>query len=1480
MKSIKSKVLVSLLAFALAVTSVGVPSVSAEAATNKKAVKSVTLKVKNKKVNKKTTTLQVGKTLTVKTTVNPSSAKKSISYKTSNKKIATVSKKGKVKGIKAGTAKITVTVTGKNKKKKSAWFKVKVTKKSTAKATPKPTAPQEVAVTKVTLSASATTIAAGQTAQVYADIQPTNATNKSLTYTSSDETVATITNTGIVTALKDGEATITATAANGVKGTLKITVKTVQPTSMSLNVSTLDLAVGGTSVLSTVFVPANTTERNVVWSSSEESVAKVDNNGTVTATGEGTATITATSENGLIARCTVNVKAKTNDNTNGVTISVANSLKAYENTVFTGNNADVKVRVYKDGKPVGNTDVTLKMEHKSADNYWYISNNQSTTSTVKTDSQGIASFTISLMPGCDFNATDGVMGGYLLTATATGASTTAQAPLTFARFTVGSKYGHEIVDIESDEYCFSNITVNNVLTDLVQGENAAAAGEPETKTIERRMINENSENELIGTSEYVVSQQSSTLGTADHAVTFNAAPLIEYPEVITGTDDDNYMRYVNYTSGEYDIYDTTQSTYIKEVPTNLNWAKLQFGSVSVSQHAALKIDVFANYDENGKPIGDAIASYAIIGEHLESDFGFQIPIQKLASEAGVEDFLLIKVYIQTEGQVDLDKAKLGFTLDYIGGNYVGTSKYKEISEPYEEASIEWMKVNAPGTDDDSILTASYQSKVKMTEAEALAYGIDTTNKDSNYFKATVEYKIPNYPHIGDAYVTVTKQNKEVEYFMIPTYTDNNENKLMTSVKAYRASDEEALNYVGTMTSDDYTVTVNSEKSGVTEVYGYLTVPELNYLTKEERRLFAYVNWAPNPEEKERPVTDFYALVGQTITIDALVTDNNGNKKSDEEVSFYLNRDLDDEVKLTKDTLVSGVTITNDSSKFDDTKYTVKTDATGVAHITFRSDSYANGIFVKDLSAKCPGYNVTISVDGVEATYAKLYWIAPGLSFTDQTEIKAEEAKDQAGAATQVKTTTVSYQQASKEAVQTADESQEKFVGTKWKIGYNFVGYITGSAVASTLEEAEAQNFSNVVISGLGADVNLWKYGTKKTAPNGTEIDAESKKKEDASIKVTSEKVGTDLVEAILDSTTISKEANITFTLLNDAGQVIKTVKNSGKGDTTAHVGLNVPIKWKPADMLYEIIAPSGKNFAVVGEEREDVVYVKVFDSRDNMLDGYEVKWTVKKTDADGNAEDITAEVVEYMGKDGAFDTSKNGLVAIRYKAPKEKCLYEFTATVEGNDTKPMSINYEEKVPSTNDLGMQTAEVDEDTQSIIVTLSDKVNPETILADMFTVMDDTGKLYTVTVDSVNNNVITLKLANGINSNAKYFNVTYNEIVEDLDMGTTACRMVSSGTSPVIMKNGFTVTAYTSALPTIKYNAGTVTATKNTLYDGAYVIFTYGTTVKSVLVTGNTATDAGAAAAEEVVAYTGNVSTAINAEAEAEVVEEVVETEATAE
>lgn len=98
---------------------------TAEAASSK-AVKSVVLKIGDKKVTKKTYTLAKGKTASLKVSVNPSKAKKSVSFKSSNKKIATVSKKGKVTAKKTGTAKLTVTVKGKNGKKKTTYVKVKV----------------------------------------------------------------------------------------------------------------------------------------------------------------------------------------------------------------------------------------------------------------------------------------------------------------------------------------------------------------------------------------------------------------------------------------------------------------------------------------------------------------------------------------------------------------------------------------------------------------------------------------------------------------------------------------------------------------------------------------------------------------------------------------------------------------------------------------------------------------------------------------------------------------------------------------------------------------------------------------------------------------------------------------------------------------------------------------------------------------------------------------------------------------------------------------------------------------------------------------------------------------------------------------------------------------------------------------------------------------------------------------------------------
>lgn len=117
-------------AFALAAVmacSVCVTDITSEAAA--KAVKKVDLKIGKKKVTKKTYTLKAGKTAKITVAVTPAKAKKSVSFKSGKKAVASVSKSGKVTAKKTGTAKITVTVTGKNKKKKSTWLKIKVTKK-------------------------------------------------------------------------------------------------------------------------------------------------------------------------------------------------------------------------------------------------------------------------------------------------------------------------------------------------------------------------------------------------------------------------------------------------------------------------------------------------------------------------------------------------------------------------------------------------------------------------------------------------------------------------------------------------------------------------------------------------------------------------------------------------------------------------------------------------------------------------------------------------------------------------------------------------------------------------------------------------------------------------------------------------------------------------------------------------------------------------------------------------------------------------------------------------------------------------------------------------------------------------------------------------------------------------------------------------------------------------------------------------------
>ncbi len=165
--------------------------------------------------------------------------------------------------------------------------------------------------TGITLNKTALTITEGKTSALTATIAPDNATNKTVTWTSSNTSVATVSG-GTVTAIAPGTATITAKTSNNLTATCSVTVQEdttiVKPTGITLDKSTLTITKGNTAALTATVAPSNATNKTVTWTTSDSSVATVSG-GTVTAVAAGTATITASTFNGKTAKCNVTVEA-------------------------------------------------------------------------------------------------------------------------------------------------------------------------------------------------------------------------------------------------------------------------------------------------------------------------------------------------------------------------------------------------------------------------------------------------------------------------------------------------------------------------------------------------------------------------------------------------------------------------------------------------------------------------------------------------------------------------------------------------------------------------------------------------------------------------------------------------------------------------------------------------------------------------------------------------------------------------------------------------------------------------------------------------------------------------------------------------------------------------------------------------------------------------------------------------------------------
>lgn len=168
---------------------------------------------------------------------------------------------------------------------------------------------EPVSVTGISLSPILLEIIEGDIRTLSVNISPSNADNKSVSWTSTQPAVASV-QEGTVTAHKEGTATIIVTTADGGKTatcTVNVAPSYVAVSEVSLNHSTLELLEGESTTLSATILPEKATNKNVIWTSSDTSVIIVDN-GKVTAIKEGTATITVTTEDGnKSATCEVTV---------------------------------------------------------------------------------------------------------------------------------------------------------------------------------------------------------------------------------------------------------------------------------------------------------------------------------------------------------------------------------------------------------------------------------------------------------------------------------------------------------------------------------------------------------------------------------------------------------------------------------------------------------------------------------------------------------------------------------------------------------------------------------------------------------------------------------------------------------------------------------------------------------------------------------------------------------------------------------------------------------------------------------------------------------------------------------------------------------------------------------------------------------------------------------------------------------------------
>ena len=250
--------------------------------------------------------MRIGDSRALKKEIEPAEAKgRTVEWSSDNPEVATVSKKGVVKAVGSGKAKIKASIESvKDPPTQGVNYDIYEVEVETVKPT------------KISLKPKTLGLAVKEAKSVNVTFTPKDAT-RSLKWSSSDEEVATVDEkTGLITGVKPGRATITAYSLEDlmIASECNVSVKEELPTSVKITPSSKSIRDGVSFKLKAKIKPTNCTDKGLIWESSNESIVSVDENGNITANGPGTATIKVTTnafgknKKQKTAKCKVTVK--------------------------------------------------------------------------------------------------------------------------------------------------------------------------------------------------------------------------------------------------------------------------------------------------------------------------------------------------------------------------------------------------------------------------------------------------------------------------------------------------------------------------------------------------------------------------------------------------------------------------------------------------------------------------------------------------------------------------------------------------------------------------------------------------------------------------------------------------------------------------------------------------------------------------------------------------------------------------------------------------------------------------------------------------------------------------------------------------------------------------------------------------------------------------------------------------------------------